>query len=247
MIGYTYFVALHGLLGVIALITFWSAALLKKGSPKHRAIGKVFLLAMAGIVVSGVPLVIQAAFFRNQLGVALFLTFLLPLTAQACWTAWRAVTDKRDWQGLVARRGWQLAKWVPALLAIPVLWVGARSGQMIFVGFAIIPLVTGFNMHRFEKKGPQRGNWHVVMHYQAMLGAGIATHVAFLSIAMKPAWRWLSTHTEVPSGLIQVFPWFAPVGVAILAGVYLGRKYNRPASPRTKTRVATTPLAERVD
>lgn len=244
MIGYTYFVAVHGALGVIALITFWSAAMFKKGSPKHRAVGKVFLLAMAGIVVSGIPLVVEAAFFRHQPGVALFLTFLLPLTAQACWVAWRAVTDKRDWKRLVARPGWKLAKWLPALLAMPVLWVGARSGQMIFVGFAFIPLLSYINMHRFEQKGPQRGNWHVVMHYQAMLGGGIATHVAFLSIAMKPAWRWLSAHTAVPDGLIQAFPWFAPVAVATLAGVYLGRKYNRPQTARAKSNVSASALTE---
>ena len=73
MPGYSYIVAIHGLLGLIALVTFWSAAFLKKGSPKHRGIGKLFLLAMAGIVVSGIPLVIEFAFFRQKLAIALFL------------------------------------------------------------------------------------------------------------------------------------------------------------------------------
>ena len=46
MPGYTYFAMLHALFGTAALITFWSAAWMKKGSPRHRAIGKVFLLTM---------------------------------------------------------------------------------------------------------------------------------------------------------------------------------------------------------
>lgn len=235
MPGYSYIVAFHGLLGLIALVTFWSAAFLKKGSPKHRGIGKLFLLAMAGIVVSGIPLVIEFAFFRQKLAIALFLTFLLPLTAQACWTAWRAVTDKRDWKNLVARPGWKLAQYLPALLAVPVIWVGVRTGQLVFVGFALIPLLTAWRMHRFAKDGPQQGNWHVVMHYQAMLGAGIATHVAFLSIGMRPVWAWLATHTQIPGVLIEVFPWFAPVIVATAAGVWLGKKYNRkPPSRRLR-------------
>lgn len=237
MTGYTYFVALHGLLGFIALLTFWSAAFLKKGSPKHRAIGKVFLLSMAGIVISGIPLVIEFAVYRKQAGTALFLTFLLPLTAQAAWTAWRAVTDKRDWRKLVARPAWKMAQWLPALLALPVLWLGLRSGQLIFVGFALIPLLTCWRMQRLSKQGPEQGNWHVVMHYQAMLGAGIATHVAFLSIGMRPVWKWLSAHTAVPSVLIEVFPWFAPVAVALVAGSYLGRKYNRKTPARMRTAV----------
>lgn len=227
MIGYHYWLALHGLLGAVALITFWSAAFLKKGSPRHRAVGKVFLLAMAGIVLTGVPLVIEFAFFRHKLAVALFLTFLLPLTAQACWIAWRAVTDKADWRALVGRPGWRVAQWLPALLALPVLAVGAYQGEVLFIGFGLIPLYSAWNMHRFAKHGPEQRNWHVVMHYQAMLGAGIATHVAFLSIGMRPVWAWLAAHTVVPEGLMALFPWFAPIVVALIAGVRLGHKYNR--------------------
>ena len=66
MPAYPYFVALHALLGTVALITFWSAAWTKKSSPRHRAIGKVFLLAMCGVIVSGIPLVIQQVFFRQS-------------------------------------------------------------------------------------------------------------------------------------------------------------------------------------
>lgn len=241
MPGYHLWVALHGLLGAIALLTFWSAAFLKKGSPRHRAIGKVFLLSMAGIVLTGVPLVIEFAFFRHTMAIALFLTFLLPLTAQACWTAWRAVTDKADWRALVARPGWKLAQVLPALLALPVLWVGLRQREALFAGFALIPLYTAWTMHRFAKRGPEQRNWHVVMHYQAMLGAGIATHVAFLTIGMRPVWDWLATHTAVPRTLIELFPWFAPVAVAVVAGARLGRTWNRKGVTPVKPAVSVRP------
>lgn len=233
MPGYPYFVALHALLGSVALVAFWSAAWMKKGSPRHRSIGKVFLLAMCGVVASGVPLVIEQAFFRHNLAAAAFLAYLLPLTAQACWMGWRAITDKRDWRVMTARIGWHAVLWLPALTAIPVLVIGVMKMQWVFIGFSMIGLVNGRQMLRFARRGPTQSNWHIIQHYQAMLGAGVATHVAFLSIGMQPVWRWLETTTEVPAALISLFPWFAPLVVATLAAAWLGRKYGKPRAARS--------------
>lgn len=240
MPGYPVFVALHVLLGTVALITFWSAAWMKKGSPRHRAVGKVFLLAMCGVIVSGIPLVIERVFFRQQLIGAVFLSYLLPLTGQACWLAWRAVTDKRDWQAMTSRMGWHLTLWLPVLFAIPVLVIGVMKTQWLFIGFSMIAFFNAWQMLRFAKRGPSRSNWHIVQHYQGMLGAGIATHIAFLGIGMQPVWRWLKTTTDVPPTLIELFPWFAPVVVATAAAVWLGRKYGKPRPAR----VSNAPLQQ---
>ena len=118
MPGYSLFVALHVLAGVVALVGFWSAALMKKGSPRHRALGKVYLLAMAAIVATALPITVEYAVFRRQPLSALFLAYLMALTGNAAWLAWRAVTDKRDWKRLVARIGWKLALWPMLLLAL---------------------------------------------------------------------------------------------------------------------------------
>ena len=227
MPGYPYFVALHALFGTVALLTFWSAAWMKKGSPRHRAIGKVFLLAMCGVIASGIPLaVVQAVFRRNLVG-GVFLAYLLPLTGQACWLAWRAVTDKRDWRVMTSRIGWHVVLWLPALCAIPVIVVGMMKAQWLLIGFSLIAFINAVQMLRFARRGPRKPNWHIVQHYQAMLGAGVATHVAFLSIGMQPVWRWLKTTMHVPGTLIELFPWFAPLAVAMLAAAWLGRKYDR--------------------
>ena len=232
MPGYPYFVALHVLLGTVSLITFWSAAWMKKGSQQHRAMGKVFLLAMCGVIVSGIPLALEQAFFRKQVVGGVFLAYLLPLTGQACWLAWHAVTDKRDWRVMTSRIGWQLTLWLPALLAIPVIIVGLIKSQWLLIGFSTIAFINAWRMLRFAKRGPSRPNWAIVQHYQAMLGAGVATHVAFLGIGMQPVWRWLKATTTVPATLIELFPWFAPLIVAMLAAVWLGRKYDRPRAAR---------------
>ncbi len=228
MPGYSVIVFLHAAIGTIALLAFWSAALMKKGSPRHRMVGKVFLLAMAGIVISGVPLVIERLLFRHQPIGALFLAYLLPLTAQACWMAWRAIADKRDWQAMTRRIGWKISLWLPALMGALTVAVGVWKGQPLLIGFGMIGPLTSRGMWRFARRGPQHANWHVVMHYQAMLGAGIATHVTFLGIGMQPVWKWLLAHTAVPEQFVFLFPWFAPLAVAMAAGVWLNRKWARP-------------------
>ena len=227
MPGYRLFVALHVISGVVALLGFWTAASLKKGSPRHRLVGRVYLLAMCGILANGVPMTAHFLLTDRPVAAA-FLGYLLVITGQAMWMAWRAVTDKRDWRAMVARpawRGWMLANLGSGT---GVLALGVVLGQALFMGFAAIGILLGLQMLWFARRGPKHANWHVVQHYQAILGCGIATHVAFLTIAMRPAWAWLRAHAALPEAVAQLFPWFAPVVVAVLAGLWLDRRYARP-------------------
>ena len=68
----------------------------------------------------------------------MFLAYLLPLTGQACWLAWRAVTDKRDWRVMTSRIGWHVVLWLPALCAIPVVVVGVMKAQWLLIGFSLL-------------------------------------------------------------------------------------------------------------
>lgn len=242
MPGYRWIVAIHVCAGVLALLTFWGAALLKKGSPRHRAVGKVFLLAMAVIVLTAFPILVQFAVYRQQPRSALFLAYLIALTGNAAWLAWRAVTDKRDWRQMTRRIGWHLSLWPVLLLALTVAAVGLSTREPLMISFCGLGLFAGWRMLRFARRGPQRPNWHLVQHYQSMLGAGIATHVAFLTIGMRPVWAWLRTHTTVPALVIELFPWLAPVLVAVLAGLWLNRKYAARGRPvvRCATQVPTS-------
>lgn len=233
MPAYHWFVALHIVFGTLALAAFWLAACMKKGRPRHRAIGKAFLLAMCGVIISGVPLAIEQLLFRKSLVGGMFLSYLLPLTGSACWMAWRAVTDKRDWRRMTARIGWHLALWLPLLFALPVLALGVMKSQMLLIGFSTIAFITAWRMRRFARNGPTLPNWHIVQHYQAMLGAGVATHVAFLAIGMRPVWRWLRANINVPDAVIELFPWFAPLAVAIAAALWLDRKYAKAAARKS--------------
>ena len=79
----------HGIVGVLALVSFWTAGLARKGSPLHKLAGKVFLLTMAAILASALPM--AGVILARGIAVAPFLFFLVLITATSCWTSWRAI------------------------------------------------------------------------------------------------------------------------------------------------------------
>ena len=93
----------HGLSGLVALTTFWIAGFAKKGSPLHVRAGKVYLLAMMGIVVTALRMSIIIA-GRGKYGVAVFLAYLVVITVSAMWLGRHAIR-KRD-QGAFRGRGY---------------------------------------------------------------------------------------------------------------------------------------------
>ena len=70
-----------------------------------------------------------------------------------------------------------------------------------------------------------------------MLGNGVATHLAFLAIGLPRLVPALA------NPLWTNIAWLAPIGVALVAGMLLRRKFL-PARPATAGRVAV-PLALR--
>ncbi|MGB0515280.1 MAG: hypothetical protein ACPGJE_10615, partial [Wenzhouxiangellaceae bacterium] len=87
----------HALAGTIALLTFWSAALARKGSVFHRMIGRAYLIAMIVVVITIIPITLNLL-AQGQWPSATFLLYLAALVSQASLVAWRAVRYKRDFE-----------------------------------------------------------------------------------------------------------------------------------------------------
>lgn len=243
MTAYQLLVATHGTIGVAALLTFWAAAFLRKGSPLHRRVGQGYLLAMVGIIATGAPMAAYK-FAEGKPVAAVFLGYLLVITATGVWSAWRAIRDKHD----VARytgpvyRGFAL---LCLASGVGVLALGYQAGSPLLMGFSAIGLFTGQDMLR-KRRNRQRlavqPRWWLVEHYSAMLGNGIATHVAFLAIGLP---RLLPA---VNGTALHYFAWFGPVLVAIVAKVLVDRRYKarppvRPATPAVAAGAGTAPAA----
>jgi hypothetical protein len=210
----------HASLGTIALATFWTAGLSKKGSPLHRGAGKIYLLAMAGLLALALPMGVYIV-AQGAVVMGSFLLYLLVITSNAVWLSWRAIRDKRDWlryTGPVYRA----LKWLNLVSGVAIALVGlffAQSLQLVIVSFAAVGIVGFLRMHKFSRQPPEESRWWLRQHLNAMLGNGVATHVAFLSIGLPRLLPAMSTPA------FQNLAWLAPLVVSLLAGVWLTRKY----------------------
>ncbi|MBD8528110.1 hypothetical protein [Pseudomarimonas arenosa] len=223
----------HILSGVIALAAFWSAGLARKGSPFHKKIGKVYLLSMLGIILTGVPLVF-GLLARGQSVGAIFLTYLLVLVSSACWQSWRAVRDKKNANAYFGFTYWSLVG-ISALSGAGVIAFGAMVGSsllQVFGGIGVFGLVGGIFSWR---RAPRDPKWWLKEHYGAMIGNGVATHIAFFGIGLR------NMLPGVDPALVQSFAWFSPLVGALIAAIWLNRRYGRsPAKARTPAKPMTT-------
>lgn len=233
MDSYRIAVIAHISAGSIALILFWTAGLMKKGTPVHRKVGQVYLLAMLGILLSGVPLV-SAAFARGQVYGGLFLGYLLLLVSHGCWSAWRSIRDRRDRNRYFGPVYWFLTALVSiAGVSISVLGLSVGSGLLSI--FGLVGLSLGIGAWRSWRRADNDPKWWLKEHYGAMIGNGVATHIAFLGIGLR------KLLPAVDSGSLQLFAFTAPLIVAVVAAWWLNRKYGGKPGPR---RVATSIAAE---
>ena len=221
---YQTWVFLHVAAGTLALVAFWAAAVLRKGSTGHRRVGRAYLLAMLAVIVSGVPLTLQR-FADGHVVTGAFLGYLLVIVAAGVWSAWRAVRDKHD---PVAYTGpVYLALGAASFLAgLAVLVLGIRLGQPLLMGFSVVGLFGGQDMLRKRRRIAGKPLWWREEHYGAMVGNGVATHIAFLAIGLPRLFP------GIDGSALFYTAWFGPLAVAVVARVLLARRYRVPAPQR---------------
>jgi hypothetical protein len=218
---------LHIMGGTVALIAFWTTAILRKGTKRHRSIGRVYLIAIAFIIVTAVPLAL-GSFQRGMPVKGAFLLYLVVITGTPAYLAWRAIRDKTDitlYTGGVYR--------TLAVLSIAagatVLALGLKFDVFLLSGFSAVGIITGSLMLRFARNPPKERNWWMSEHYGSIIATGVATHVAFINLGLShivPA-AWARQLT--------VFSFFTPLAIAILTRLWLDRKYKKGAG-KTKLR-----------
>lgn len=221
MNAYRWLVYLHIAAGSVALLTFWIAAIARKGSALHVRVGQVYLGAMLGVVLSALPM--AAVFFaRGKPGIGTFLLYLVVLSGTSIWLARRAIQRKRDLHGYHDRRYRQVG-WANLGAGAASLAVGLKLGSTLLGGFSVVGIAVGIGMLRQARKLPEARNWWLKEHYGAMLGNGVATHVAFLGIGMR------NVIASFDQAWLQLVPWFGPLAVALVVGVMLDRRYGARA------------------
>lgn len=212
-------VFVHLAAGTVALATFWAAALARKGSPLHVAIGRTYLAAMCLVLVTSAGL--AAAFITGgRPAIGTFLAYLVVITATACWLAWRAIRTKRTPERYFGR-GLRRIGWLNLGAGLLTFGIGVQLGIGLLMLFSWIGILGGAVMVRQAGQSPA-GNprWWLREHYLNVLGMGVATHVAFLSLGLN---RLLAPFGIEPP---QMIGWTLPLVVALLAGAWLDRRYG---------------------
>lgn len=217
----------HAACGTVALATFWAAAFARKGSPLHRGVGKAYLLAMIGIVVTAIPMAITF-YFRGLWPVAVFLGYLTVITSTSMWLGWRSIRRKRD-QAAYRDKAYLGVAIANLACAVTVFAIGAQVTQVLLMGFSVVGLMTGTQMLWRAWRPMAAGNWWLQEHYGSMLGCGVATHVAFLNLGFGRIAQMLGYQ---PPEWYQLLGWMVPVAAAVIAGIFLDRRY----APKAKVR-----------
>jgi hypothetical protein len=222
---------LHIGLGVVALLSFWTTAALRKGTRLHKRIGGIYMLAMTGIMVTALPLA-GAAFAEHQPIKGTFLLYLILLIGTAIWISWRAIEDRSSFTRFMGRWLPPLA-WANILTGIGVLLAGILVGAPILIGLAIIGPLVGWQLLRLARKPPTDRTWWLQRHYTAITASGAGAHISFLNIGLQH----LVPHTY--SGAANLVAWFAPVITAAIALAWLDRRYGRGRDGTRLTQLRT--------
>jgi uncharacterized membrane protein len=217
------FVPLHVAAGCAALLLFWLAALARKGRSLHRWAGQAYLLAMLLVMTTAIPLV-ALSWLRGQIVVALFLGYLVVLVALGCRNAWLAIRFRRQPKRYGGPDQLVLAGLV-GLVGLLVVAAGLRQGAWILVVFGLIgPLGTLQTLAWIRDRRRAMAlapGWWLKEHFGAMIGNGVATHIAFFQIGL------LRSFPDLDARLIQPLAWFLPLGLAMVAGLWLSRRHAR--------------------
>ena len=237
MIAYQLTLFTHLALGIAALLSYWVAALAKKGSAPHKLAGKVYLLAMLGLLIPAIPLTVRILQTKSVV-FGWFLFYLLLITATVLWQGWFSSRNKRDFPRYTGRNFHRLA-WANIMGGAAILGLGAAITQPVLVGFSLVGILGGYGMLRLVDRGPLHPRWWLREHLNAMLGAGVATHIAFLQIGLPKLLPTLAGPT------MQTVAWLGPLALFVAARVWLGRKYlpksvaNTTADAATNTNINT--------
>lgn len=221
----------HIMSGTVALATFWTAAFLRKGSSNHRRVGRTYLIAMVVIMLTAVPLALHA-FAQGNAVVGTFLLYLIVITGTPTWLAWRAIRDKQSFKAFTGPVYRALAG-LNLIAGAIVFYFGLRFDTFLLIGFSAVGALGGVFMLRYALIPQTDRMWYLSRHYGAIIGCGVATHVAFLNLGLSrlvpPEW-----HTAVLN-----FSFFGPLSVSLVARWWLHRKYRRnPSSLSARPPVA---------
>ena len=206
---FTITILIHVLAGIGALISGALAIILKRNTPKHKPVGRVYFWCMTVIFVTGV--------FLSVCKGLLFLFFIAIFTYYATIIAYRALRLKNLHNGQKpARLDWFI-QFVAGLTFIGLVVFAIYRYMVQHSPDAVIPLAFGVmgvlgvyrNVKRFID-GPKETMYWLKIHVGNMCGSYIGAITAFVvnqseHIPVNPILLWLGpTFILVPVIMVEL-------------------------------------------
>ncbi|HRE62050.1 MAG TPA: hypothetical protein PL096_13160 [Micropepsaceae bacterium] len=207
----------HIAIGTLAFASLWTAGFSRKGSPVHRRAGRIYVITM-GFVLATAAVLTGHAFVNGQWMGGIFLVYLLVITGTALWMGRRALRFKGNAAGY-ASGAMPLIGVLNILAAGGAVAVGIMADQMFIAGISAIGFLIGFGALTMWRKPPDHPRFWLKEHIGGMIGAGIATHVAFASIGLRQLFPEAETH------VLTIWPWAAPLIIGFAASAYFENRY----------------------
>ena len=207
---------IHVVGGFTALLTGLIAIVGKKGTPFHKANGKIFFYSMLAVSIFG----FTVAYLNDNL----FLRFIALFALYTNYNVYRTTKNKNLHP--------KLADWL-------ILVLGAVNGVLMILTFNVVLLVFGslsvllvlgdLNNYRklFTGKTLAKNEW-LRQHIGMMMGTYIATFTAFILVNLRsfePYW----------------IPWLAPTAIGIPLLFIMQRKHA-PQAAKSKSATLTVML-----
>lgn len=207
--------------GLLALAVFLVPLLTRKGSRTHRAVGWVFVNAMAVASVTAAALAVVRFIVRQQSGAPLTLTsiagplFLLNVAALTGVSVHHGIAVLRRKSPTAAPPAWPVV--LPAItlvaLSIVTIVVGVVTRDPVLLTLPVVGLFVGAQYALSLRRAASNPMWWWFQHMTGMFGGCIAAATAVLITNARhitptiPAPQWLFWIAPTLVGLPALFIW----------------------------------------
>src|SRR5215207_1594048 len=160
--NYYSIISVHTVIGFSALISFWVAALSKKGRAIHRHAGRVYLMSMVVILSSIIPMIIVKA-KEGKIPFCILLGYLFCIVLTASIVTWHSIRNKKAPVNYYN----SFLKFIAATLfvyALAILLLGIMTGSFMQIVFSSVGLALGGSVWWSYWKKERPKNWFLAQH-----------------------------------------------------------------------------------
>lgn len=197
------FLKIHALVGMSALITFWIAALSKKGGKRHILAGRIYLISMAFVLISTIPIIIHFLEIRD-FNRAMTLIYLFFVTFSGMLLLFRPMRMKGSPDKYKSLFYVLWGTFMTGFAGL-ILYLGIINPllvkQTLMFGFSSIGFFIGLSMLHFYFNKNSVG-WWINQHLNGAMVVFAATHASFFGLGLRKllpvlAGDWMHTLTQV--------------------------------------------------